>query len=103
MAENNVLYFVDYSPGSEGGIISAHDLKNGKRLWSTQLQAAGFTSHFGYSNEIFMLLTEDAIEIAGDETAGNYVEVLDRATGRMLANKQFKNSNFPKRQDYELR
>jgi hypothetical protein len=98
--DGNVLYFVEFHPNSEGGVVTAHDFKNRKQLWSTKLQAAGFCTHFAYSNEILVRLTPDAVEIAGHETCGNYVEVLDRATGKLLANKQFERAEFPKRENY---
>jgi hypothetical protein len=98
--DRDVLYFVHYNPTSEGGAVTAHDFKNGKQLWRTELKAAGVCSHFRYENEIFMVLTPDEIELAGHETCGSYVEVLDRETGKMLANKQFRNEPFPKREDY---
>ena len=97
---DNVLYFVQYNPGSRGGTVVAHDFKNGKQLWMTKLEAAGKCAHFAYSNRIYLRLASDAIEIAGEETCGNYAEVLDRATGKQLAHQKFDRKASFKREDY---
>jgi hypothetical protein len=100
-ANNGVLFFVHYYPYGEGATVTAHDLKTGKQLWETNLQAAGLCNHSAYGNEVFMTLYPAEIVIAGRETCGNYIEVLDQATGYRLAHQAFEDKDFPKREDYK--
>jgi hypothetical protein len=97
---DNVLYFLQYDTGREGGTVIAHDFNSGKQLWKTELEAAGLCGHFSYRNRIYLWLTSDAVEIAGHETCGTYAEVLDRATGKQLAHQVFDRKTVFKREDY---
>ena len=96
-AEKNVLYFAHFASHSPGCTVTAHDLDTGNKLWETKLNAVHMAAaHSLYSNEVTMGLasltgTDDAgegiVSIRGHETWGDYTEILDRATGELLAQK----------------
>ena len=63
------------------------------------MNAAGMVAHSAYSNEVTMGLlsltgTENAdegiVSITGRESYGDYVEMLDQKTGRVLAHKVYR-------------
>ena len=97
--DGKVLYFAHNPTSTTGCKVTAHDLSSGKKLWETELKAVGMVSHFGYSNAVMLHLTsldkldkegEGCVYIAGRESYGDYVEILDRATGKLLANKVYR-------------
>jgi len=94
-----VLYFAHNPTTSFGCKVSAHDLTNGKKLWETTLSAVGAVSHFGYDNDVMLHLTsldkldkegEGCVYITGRESYGDYIEILDRRTGDVLARKVYR-------------
>lgn len=94
--ENNVLYFAHFSTSSQGCVVTAHDLGTGKKLWETKLKGIRPIDHSGYSNEVTMGLgnltgteekDEGVVSIMGREGFGDYVEIIDRETGKALAHK----------------
>jgi hypothetical protein len=96
--EKNILYFAHFSPWGQGCTVSAHDLDSGKKLWETKLDALPLAGHSAYSNEVTMGLSsltgteqkdEGIVSITGRESYGDYVEVLDRETGRVLAHRVY--------------
>src|SRR5262249_29245779 len=92
-AKNNVLYFADFLPSAAGCSVAAYDLKTGKKLWKTELNAAGCLDHSAYSNEVSMdlgLEEHGIVTITGREAYGDYIEVLDRKTGKVLAHKRYR-------------
>ncbi len=85
-------------PGGEGGIVSAYDLRDGKKLWESKLKAISVLSHSAYRSEVTMSnssVTGPAgavayvLTIHGHETFGDYIEILDCETGKLLAHRQF--------------
>ncbi len=89
------VYFAIYHPATMGGDIAAYDLTTGKRLWQTRLEAAGYIQHSAYMNLINMSMSERPNEdpvvwITGQETYGDYMEVLDAKTGTRLAHRLFR-------------
>jgi len=97
--ENNVLYFAHFPTSGSGCVVTAHDLATGKEFWKTTLSAVGTPTHSAYSNEVTMGLSsltgvdgkgEGVVSITGRESYGDYVEILDRATGKVLAHKVYR-------------
>ena len=97
--EQNVLYFAHFPTASSGCVVSAHDLATGKKFWETKLSAVGMPPHSAYSNKVTMGLSsltgteskdEGIVSITGRESYGDYVEVLDRETGKVLAHKVYR-------------
>lgn len=96
----NVLYFADYPPDSDGCNIAAYDLATGKLLWKTDLHQPRPKAHSGYRNLVAMRLSGageikggrdgDAIIVTGRESFCDYIEVLDRKTGASLAMKAYR-------------
>ena len=95
----NVLYFASFPTWGQGCVVTAHELKTGKKLWETTLSAVGSSSHSAYSNEVTMGLAgsdegkdldEGVVSITGRESYGDYMEILDRKTGKVLAHRIFR-------------
>jgi hypothetical protein len=96
---NDVLYFAHFKDSSSGCTVAAYDLTAGKKLWQTKLNAVDLTAHSAYSNRVTMALSgghgpdeegEGAVLITGQESFGDYVEVLDRASGAVLAHRVYR-------------
>jgi hypothetical protein len=98
------LYFANFSPLDVAGCtVSAYDLNSGSELWKTDdishLKAGGASQ---YGNLVHLWLSRlnevanepegAAIIVMGTETAGDYIAVLDRMTGVLLAHKKYKRS-----------
>ena len=99
----NVLYFAHFQPWSAGCKVTAHDLTTGNKLWETTLNAVGCPPHSVYQNEVTLNLSyiswiasnltlqSSTVLITGRESAGDYIEILDRGTGKVLAHKIYRN------------
>jgi hypothetical protein len=82
------LYYADYTQDGTGGAIVAVDLATGKRLWRESLTALGPIEHSKYFNRMNLAADDSSVRITGNESAGQYIEVKDAATGRTIANRQ---------------
>jgi hypothetical protein len=85
-----MLYYADYSPGSSGCALVAVDLKTGKQMWKSGLQGLGPIAHTRYRNSVTLEPTDDALLVHGQESAGNYVEYVDKKSGKTVGHKVFK-------------
>ncbi len=97
--DHNILYFAHFALGNDGCTVTAHDLADGKQLWETKLSATECPAHFAYSNEVTIYASngmgpdhqiEGAVTITGHESYGDYVEILDEKTGKVLAHKLYR-------------
>jgi glucose dehydrogenase len=97
--DGNVLFFASFPTFTQGCTVFAYDLTTGKKMWETKLNAVPKVGHTAYRNQVTMELSsfaelgkegEGAIKIVGRESFGDYVEVLDRATGKVLAHKVYR-------------
>ena len=96
----NVMYFAHVPLGTSGCTVTAHDMTTGKKLWETKLGAVGNPPHSAYNNRVTMGLShlfeldkkkgEGIVSITGRESYGDYVEILDRETGTVLAHKIYR-------------
>lgn len=100
----NVLYFAHFSFSTYGCTVAAYDLNNGKKLWETKLNAAGTGVHSAYWNQVTMGLSnspdnegDGIVSITGREEFGDYIEILDQKTGRVLAHKRYRTAFGTKR------
>jgi hypothetical protein len=99
VAEHNVLYFAHFPTASSGCVVTAHDLATGQELWETVLNAVGTPTHSTYSNEVTIGLgrflgteerSEGVVMVTGRESFGDYEEILDQKTGKILAHKVYR-------------
>jgi hypothetical protein len=89
--EKDKLYFADFNLRTVGGLVAAYDLSTGKMLWRTRLRAGGRPElHSVYRNEVTMDLSPKYVTVTGKESYRDYVEVLDRKTGEVLAYKVYR-------------
>ncbi len=86
----DVLYHSEHGPTSSGCIVRAVDLTTGKAMWSTHLKGIGPADYSKYRNQVH-LETYDmgTLRVFGFESAGSYVEFLDRRTGKTVGHRVF--------------
>lgn len=76
-----MLYIAEYSPIPTGYHVVALNLRSGKQIWKSRLQALGPIRHSKYNDGRYIIIT-------GNESRGRYVEQLDAKSGRTLASKK---------------
>ena len=87
----DVLVYAAYHPSSTGCAVVAYDLKNKKQLWKTDLKGLGPIAHFRYSNSVTLeIINNDAVRVFGNESAGQYLEIVDLKTGKTVGHRQYK-------------
>ena len=87
-----------YHPWGSGGSVAAYDLKTGRQLWHSPLKGIGAVEHSAYRNLVNMGLGPTAVSIQGHESYGDYLEILDRESGKRLAHRVFREGfEAPKR------
>ncbi|HUT12584.1 MAG TPA: HEAT repeat domain-containing protein [Thermoguttaceae bacterium] len=85
--DSDVLYYPRLREFAAGCVLIAFDLKQGKKLWETDLEAMGPIAHSKYYNAgINLSLNEGILRIDGSEMAGTYTEFVEAGTGKTLAN-----------------
>lgn len=87
---SNVLYVAELHPRASGCSIAAFDLQNSKLLWRTGLHGLLFVVHSLYSNRVQLHLTPTLVVVKGREGGGDYVECLDRTTGKVVGHRIFR-------------
>lgn len=88
--ENGVFYYADYNTLSYGCKLLAYDLQGGRELWRTELKAIGPVNHSKYRNQVWIEpLDEATVIVFGNEAAGQYVEIVDRNTGKTVGHKVY--------------
>jgi hypothetical protein len=70
--------------------LAAYDLTSGRELWQSTLKGIGGVKYSAYRNLVNMGLAGEAISIQGHESYGDYLEILDRKTGKRLAHRVFR-------------
>lgn len=85
-----MLYFALYGARSNGCAVVAYDLKTGDELWKRRLEGVGFVSHSAYVNYVNLEANDYCVAIFGHESYGDYLEVLDAKSGKLIANKVFR-------------
>ena len=83
------FFFAHYSRRVTGCTVVAYNLDTGQRFWTSELEALGNVPHSAYRNQVTMELAPEAVWIRGHELAGDYIEVLNRITGKCLGHKVY--------------
>jgi hypothetical protein len=83
----DILYYVDFGPGSNGCAVIAYDLKAGKPLWKTGVWGIGEVGHSQYWNRINLEINAHHLTVFGNEGYGRYIELLDLSTGKTVGNR----------------
>jgi hypothetical protein len=84
----DVLVYADFLPTRTGCSVVAYDLKTQKQLWKANLKGLGDIAHFRYSNSVNLeILKNDAIRVFGNESAGQYLEIVDLKTGKTVGHR----------------
>ncbi len=79
----DVLYYAEFSPHSSGCSIVAYHLRHGE-TWKTPLFGLGPLGQSMYTNRVNMKLDGNHLIVYGDESAGQYIELVDVLTGRIV-------------------
>ena len=87
----DVLVYADFLSSRTGCSVVAYDLKNKKQLWKTDLKGLGPIAHFGYSNSVNLeIINNDAVRVFGNESAGQYLEIVDLKSGKTVGHQKYK-------------
>jgi hypothetical protein len=90
-SNGNVLVYAVFGPSRTGCAVVAYDLKSQKQLWKTDLKGIGPIDHFQYSNSVNLeIINNDAVRVFGNETAGQYLEIVDLKTGKTVGHRTYK-------------
>ena len=82
----DLLIYSNHHRNATGCEIRAVDLAEGTTLWSTQLKGVGPVEHSKYRNRINLSLSDGKITIYGNESSGQYIEILDLKSGETISN-----------------
>jgi hypothetical protein len=86
-----VLVYADFMSTKSGCAVVAYDLKNRKQLWKTDLKGLGPIPHSRYSNAVNLeIINNDAVRVFGNESAGQYLEIVDLKTGKTVGHRTYK-------------
>ena len=101
LEREGTLYYADFSPFRSGCKIVAYDLKKEKLLWNADLKCAiqgiARDSYNRYRNFVCIKpISDEVIAVFGEETAGRFVEIVDRKTGKTVGHKIFPDSKIEK-------
>jgi hypothetical protein len=89
--QGDVLVYAAFHPSSSGCALVAFDLKAQKQLWKTSLKGLGPIDHFRYSNSVNLdIINNDAVQVFGSESAGQYLEIVDLKTGKTVGHQKYK-------------
>lgn len=102
--DGDVLYFAHFPTSGSGCTVTSYDLAAGTKLWETRLDAVGCPPHSVYQNAVTLDWSnlpgldkegEGSIRITGRESVGDYIEILDRTSGKVLAHKIYRDGFAP--------
>lgn len=88
---DGVLFYTDHHPNSSGCAVVAFDLRAEKQLWKTQLTGLGPIAHSKYRNRVNIAADGKVVRVYGLESAGGYVEFVDRKSGKTVGSRKFSN------------
>ncbi len=90
----SIVIYARFNTMSSGCELRAYDLDKQKEIWRKRLRGLGPIRHSKYRNRINMEIRKDKVVVYGNESAGQYIEVLKVKTGEFVSNtigtKQYK-------------
>lgn len=101
IAIDNRLYFASFNGGATGCRLKAYDLLTGETLWESE-ELSGFdgVGHSAYRNQVTLRASQvneipgeirgDSLVVTGHESYGDYVTIVDRESGKILASKIYR-------------
>lgn len=87
--DEQAIYFAHYSPSGNGCQVVAYDVVTGQPFWERRLKGIGPRIHSRYRNQVIISISDDFLWIHGQESFGNYTEVLDAKTGRCVGHRVY--------------
>ena len=84
---NSTLVYSTHHPNASGCHLIAVDLNTGKQLWASSLDGIGPVNHSQYQNQINLRIHQGQITVLGNESFGQYIEMVDLKTGQTKSNK----------------
>lgn len=89
--DGGTFYYALYNYGTSGCTLLAYDLRAGKQLWERRLKGLRPITHEKYRNQVWIEpLDEATVIVFGNEAYGQYVEIVDRKTGKTVGHKVVK-------------
>lgn len=90
-SSGDLLVYAVFGPTRTGCALVGYDLKAQKQLWKTNLKGLGDIAHFGYSNSVNLdVINNDAVRVFGNESAGQYLEIVDLKTAKTVGHRTYK-------------
>ena len=87
--DGGTLYVARFSDIATGCGVTAYDAATGGILWTTRLEGVGPIGHSEYLNKVELRVLDGRwLAAFGWESAGCYIEVLDREDGRTIVNRR---------------
>ena len=88
----NKIIIATHSPIATGSDLVCLDIYSGKEIWRGDIKQLN-VGHSKYSNSVYLKSFDDKIVIAGDESGGDYIQVIDINTGANLFTKMSNDRN----------
>ncbi len=82
--KDKLLFIANYHPIATGSSLQCFDLQTGKMKWTADVKQV-MASHSEYYNKVTLSMYKDKLIMEGNETASDYVQLFDAATGKRLA------------------
>lgn len=79
------VYAALYADGATGSRVVALDADTGEPLWERRPEGVGAVGHSKYSNSVELSSRPGVVVVSGRESAGEFREELDAATGRPVS------------------
>ena len=78
----NTLYVATYNRLTSGAKLVALEANTGRKKWTADVLRLDIVGNDRYTNKVFLSLFEDKLILEGNETAGNYIQIFDKDSGR---------------------
>ncbi len=82
----NKIIIATHNPIATGSFLLCLDIYSGKEIWQGDVKRLS-VKHSKYSNSVYLKSFNNKIVTAGDESGGNYIQVIDINTGANLFTK----------------
>ncbi len=90
MQHETLLFVVDYCSATSGAQLTILDADSGTRRGQRSLDGLGSVEHSEYWNDVELRMVDGKLAIFGREAKGRYIEVVEPATGALIALQSFR-------------
>lgn len=82
--EDNLLVYDRHSDTATGCELFVFNLEKRQQLWTKFLKGLGPIDHWSYRNKINLSVREGRIKVLGNESYGQYIEIVDLVSGKTI-------------------